>query len=81
MPVPNDCRRPVEPQRPYRGAAALVRMLERHDVEVRFGLCGDTSLPFYDALAEAVAYGGPTLVDVITQPLHEANAPMSEWVA
>ncbi len=33
------------------------------------------------ALAEAVASGGPTLVDVITQPLHEANAPVSEWVA
>jgi acetolactate synthase-1/2/3 large subunit len=32
-------------------------------------------------LAEAIAYGGPTLVDVITQPLHEANAPVSEWVA
>lgn len=32
-------------------------------------------------LAEAIAHGGPTLVDVITQPLHEANAPVSEWVA
>ncbi|MEC5293150.1 thiamine pyrophosphate-binding protein [Aurantimonas sp. C2-6-R+9] len=32
------------------GAEALVRMLELHDVEVIFGLCGDTSLPFYDAL-------------------------------
>jgi acetolactate synthase-1/2/3 large subunit len=32
------------------GAEALVRMLERHDVEYVFGLCGDTSLPFYDAL-------------------------------
>jgi hypothetical protein len=30
--------------------------------------------------AEAVAWR-PTLVDVITQPLHEANAPVSEWVA
>src|SRR5262252_10572076 len=25
-------------------------MLELHDVEYVFGLCGDTSLPFYDAL-------------------------------
>jgi len=33
------------------------------------------------ALAAAAEYGGPTLVDVITQPLHEANAPVSEWVA
>ncbi|HEX6978927.1 MAG TPA: thiamine pyrophosphate-binding protein [Alphaproteobacteria bacterium] len=33
------------------------------------------------ALGAAVAHGGPTLVDVITQPLHEARAPVSEWVA
>ncbi|MBK5928105.1 thiamine pyrophosphate-binding protein [Rhodobaculum claviforme] len=32
------------------GAEALVRMLHLHGVEVVFGLCGDTSLPFYDAL-------------------------------
>ncbi len=32
------------------GAEALVRMLQHHGVEVIFGLCGDTSLPFYDAL-------------------------------
>ena len=32
------------------GAEALVRMLKLHDVNVIFGLCGDTSLPFYDAL-------------------------------
>ena len=32
-------------------------------------------------LAEAVAHNGPTLVDVISQPLHEAAAPVSEWVA
>jgi acetolactate synthase-1/2/3 large subunit len=33
------------------GAEALVRMLAAHDVRHIFGLCGDTSLPFYDALA------------------------------
>lgn len=33
------------------GAQALVRMLELYDVRHVFGLCGDTSLPFYDALA------------------------------
>ena len=33
------------------GAEALVRMLQLHGVEVIFGLCGDTSLPLYDALA------------------------------
>ena len=33
------------------GAEAVVEMLALHKVEVLFGLCGDTSLPFYDALA------------------------------
>jgi acetolactate synthase-1/2/3 large subunit len=33
------------------------------------------------ALAAAAEHGGPALVDVITQPLHEAKAPVSEWVA
>ena len=32
------------------GAEAMVRMLEAHDVRHIFGLCGDTTLPFYDAL-------------------------------
>ncbi|MEC7243800.1 MAG: thiamine pyrophosphate-binding protein, partial [Pseudomonadota bacterium] len=33
------------------GAEAVVRMLEAYDVRHIFGLCGDTTLPFYDALA------------------------------
>jgi acetolactate synthase-1/2/3 large subunit len=33
------------------------------------------------ALKEAIAHGGPSLVDVACQPLHEAKAPVSEWVA
>ncbi|MEM6621955.1 MAG: thiamine pyrophosphate-binding protein [Pseudomonadota bacterium] len=33
------------------GAEAMVRLLEAHGVRHIFGLCGDTSLPFYDALA------------------------------
>ncbi len=33
------------------------------------------------ALAAALEAGGPTLVDVVTQPLHEAQAPVSEWIA
>ena len=32
------------------GAEAVVEMLRAHGVEVVFGLCGDTSLPLYDAL-------------------------------
>lgn len=32
------------------GAAAMVSLLKAFDVDTVFGLCGDTSLPFYDAL-------------------------------
>ncbi|WP_166418664.1 thiamine pyrophosphate-binding protein [Cochlodiniinecator piscidefendens] len=32
------------------GAEAMVRMLEAHGVQHIFGLCGDTTLPFYDAM-------------------------------
>ncbi|WP_377187512.1 thiamine pyrophosphate-binding protein [Ruegeria meonggei] len=34
------------------GAEAMVRMLNAHGVKHMFGLCGDTTLPFYDALAQ-----------------------------
>jgi acetolactate synthase-1/2/3 large subunit len=33
------------------------------------------------ALEQALAHGGPSLVDIVCQPLHEARAPVSEWVA
>ncbi|MDQ2091127.1 thiamine pyrophosphate-binding protein [Marimonas arenosa] len=33
------------------GGEAMVRLLEGHGVRHIFGLCGDTTLPFYDALA------------------------------
>ena len=33
------------------------------------------------ALKAAFTHGGPTLVDIVCQPLHEARAPVSEWVA
>ena len=36
---------------PFNGADAMVRMLQLNGVKHIFGLCGDTSLPFYDALA------------------------------
>ena len=32
-------------------------------------------------LKQALSHGGPALVDVVCQPLHEAKAPVSEWVA
>jgi acetolactate synthase I/II/III large subunit len=34
------------------GAEAMVRMLEAHGVQHIFGLCGDTTLPFYDAMLQ-----------------------------
>ncbi len=42
----------VEGHNQMSGAEALVRMLEAHGVRHIFGLCGDTTLPFYDALAQ-----------------------------
>lgn len=36
---------------PFNGADAMVRMLQLNGVKHIFGLCGDTSLPLYDALA------------------------------
>ena len=41
---------PSEPRNALTGADAMVRMLEAHGVQHIFGLCGDTTLPFYDAL-------------------------------
>lgn len=35
------------------GGEALVAVLESLGVEVVFGLCGHTSLPWYEALADA----------------------------
>jgi acetolactate synthase-1/2/3 large subunit len=44
--------KPVEtPAATVTGAEAVVEILKAHGVEVIFGLCGDTSLPLYDALA------------------------------
>ncbi len=33
------------------------------------------------ALKEALTHGGPSLIDIVCQPLHEAKAPVSEWIA
>ena len=35
----------------------------------------------FAALAAAAELGAPALVDVIAQPLQDARAPVSEWVA
>jgi acetolactate synthase I/II/III large subunit len=34
-----------------------------------------------NTLEKAIEHSGPTLVDIVCQPLHEARAPVSEWVA
>jgi acetolactate synthase-1/2/3 large subunit len=31
-------------------------------------------------MVEAMAYDGPTLIDVITQPLEDAAAPVRRWM-
>src|ERR671925_136365 len=46
MTLKNDALKPQ-----MTGAEAVVEILKAHGVEILFGLCGDTSLPFYDALA------------------------------
>ena len=44
-------RRRIDQANMTNGAEAMVRLLAGHGVRHIFGLCGDTSLPFYDALA------------------------------
>jgi acetolactate synthase-1/2/3 large subunit len=33
------------------------------------------------ALKESLEHDGPSLLDIVCQPLHEAQAPVSEWIA
>jgi acetolactate synthase-1/2/3 large subunit len=33
------------------------------------------------AFRAAIEAGEPTLVDIVAQPLQDANAPVSEWIA
>jgi acetolactate synthase-1/2/3 large subunit len=35
----------------------------------------------HGAIQQALQTDGPTLVDIVCQPLHEAHAPVSEWIA
>ncbi|HEX2567668.1 MAG TPA: thiamine pyrophosphate-binding protein, partial [Burkholderiales bacterium] len=52
------------------GAEAAVEMLKAHGVEIVFGLCGDTSLPLYDALArlqEGKSPATPGMKHVLTR--------------
>ena len=57
------------------GAEAMVRALEAHGVTHIFGLCGDTSLPFYDALARL----DHPMQHILTRDERHA-AYMAEWL-
>jgi acetolactate synthase-1/2/3 large subunit len=45
------------------------------------GLRVDAPGEIHRALEEAFASPGPVLLDVVTQPLEEASAPVSKWIA
>jgi acetolactate synthase-1/2/3 large subunit len=75
------------------GAEAFVRMLQLHGVRHVFGLCGDTSLPLYDALYR-LDHGMTHILArdersrAIARPRSTwspsrctRRAPVSEWVA
>lgn len=35
---------------------------------------------FNTVIKQAIAHRGPTLIDIITQPLEQANAPVRRWM-
>ena len=51
------------------GAEAMVRMLEAQGVTHLFGLCGDTTLPFYDAMARLQ----PEITHILTRDERHAG--------
>jgi acetolactate synthase-1/2/3 large subunit len=56
------------------GADALVRMLQLNGVKHIFGLCGDTSLPFYDAMARLDHGLAPSLTRAARRAGYRADA-------
>ncbi|MCA3262368.1 MAG: thiamine pyrophosphate-binding protein [Telmatospirillum sp.] len=55
------------------GAEAFVKLLSAHKVEHVFGLCGDTSLPLYDALARLGGPGGHGITHILTRDERSAG--------
>jgi acetolactate synthase I/II/III large subunit len=55
------------------GAEAFVKLLSAHKVEHVFGLCGDTSLPLYDALARLGGPGGHGIAHILTRDERSAG--------
>jgi acetolactate synthase-1/2/3 large subunit len=41
----------------------------------------DDPAQLHETVQQALATDGPTLIDIICQPLHEAHAPVSEWIS
>jgi acetolactate synthase-1/2/3 large subunit len=52
-----------------RGQEAIVRLLEQAGVEVVFGLCGDTSLPYYESFFDLK----PNITHVLTRDERSAG--------
>ncbi|MFM7346550.1 MAG: thiamine pyrophosphate-binding protein [Tagaea sp.] len=55
------------------GADAFVKLLAAHEVDTVFGLCGDTSLPLYDALARLGETGGHGIRHILTRDERSAG--------
>ena len=54
------------------------------DIARAFGLASrrvETVDELADAIDESLTSTGPYLLDVVTQPLEQANAPVSKWIA
>ena len=52
-----------------RGQEAIIRLLEQAGVELVFGLCGDTSLPYYEAFYDLK----PNIKHVLTRDERSAG--------
>ena len=66
------------------GANALVEMLKQYQVEYIFGVPGDTSIAFYEALydagfKEAFASDVPVFLDIKSEPEAEHLPPVYSW--
>jgi acetolactate synthase-1/2/3 large subunit len=64
---------PLSAKRPTHGAWRKRRNIASRRVE--------NSQDLGDALKWAIGQNSPVLLDVVMQPLHEANAPVSKWIA
>ena len=68
-------------ERSYHDEKGRLSVLERMHAHFILWKLREDPRQLRDILKEASRHDGPALVDVISQPLHEANAPVSEWIA